>query len=232
MGGGTANVDGVFMHRNTAEGGSGSGGAILALAGSVNVSNSNLARNVADRAGGAIEMVDGTLVFADSFMRSNVAGSDDGSLPGNGGGYHSSGLATATFTGGAVLRNRAANEGGGMWVEDGGTLVVDGTVVGRNSAVDGGGIYSNGRVRMTGGALLRNSADNRGGGLYNDGAVRLDGTAVTRNSALAGGGAYTNTGADMTLSDVMFAGNRPELLGGFGDVSGDVPEDGADDSDG
>ena len=50
----------------------------------------------------------------------NVAGSN----PGNGGALHLTGAGEVTFDGGAVINNRAANEGGGLWNSADGTMNV------------------------------------------------------------------------------------------------------------
>ena len=158
--GGDLTLNGVNIRENGATGAAGSGGGLFSTDGRVRILDSSIAANIASRAGGGIEIIDGSLNFAastlggDSAAEGNLAGilvdaldpedddddfSDGNGLsgsPGNGGGLHVSGTARTRFADSTVSWNVAANEGGGLWNQAGASMsVVDGTIVSDNTAV-------------------------------------------------------------------------------------------------
>ena len=159
--------------------------------GSGSISDSRLAGNSSNRAGGAIEDNAGTgLTLTDVTLDGNNAGTS----PGNGGALHISGAGTVTVTGGAVSGNTAV-EGGGLWKSGPGTLSVTGTTIDGNTAS---------------GAM----ADQGGGGVYNDGAggtLTLTDATISSNSATgasgSGGGLLNNIGATSVVTGVTFSRN-------------------------
>ena len=172
---------------NTATGDAGSGGAIHARGGSLDVTGTTFNDNAAVRAGGAIETADGTgATLADSRFTRNVAGADedgeegveDGN-PGNGGALHVSGSDAITdVTNTYFALNQAANQGGALWNADDSDMTVEGSVFSTNTASgsdtasgddpgDGGGaIYDqgDGSLTVTGSQFFRNEAAGEGGG--------------------------------------------------------------------
>ena len=91
-----------------------------------------------------------------------------------------------------LIRNNAAQYGGGIYIE-GGMPILAGLAVRSNTATaDGGGIYlEGGGPVFAGGIVWENQAGNRGGGLYlSDSAARIAGTAVYSNTAADGAGFY------------------------------------------
>jgi hypothetical protein len=90
-------------------------------------------------------------------------------------------------------------------------------------AEDGGGIYNDGAVTLTGSTLSGNTAGNRGGGIYNGlGAATFTSSALTGNtvgSGLAlvggnGGGVYNN-GGTVTFTSSSVSGNTAGVLLGL-----------------
>lgn len=193
---------------NTASGASGSGGGILSNSGSVQVVDSTLAANVANRAGGGVEVVDGsfslvrTTLGGPTAMDGNVAGPMGSASPGNGGGLHVTGMAgTEVFVvGGTVQNNQAALEGGGLWNQSGSTLSVrDGAVVSDNVASG-------------------DAADNGGGGIFNNGGTTRIASSIVRNNLADGtsgsGGGVFSTGGSLIVSNSNISANQANRAGG------------------
>jgi hypothetical protein len=220
--GGTLNVtNGTIVSNNIASGTSASGGGLLSTAGDVTVTDSSFDSNSANRAGGAIELIEGTLTFTNSVMSNNdVDGVAGTANPGNGGGFHVTGtsgmvtISTSTITG-----NAAANEGGGLWNQNGTIMDVMMSTIDNNTAGEGGGIYNNsGSITtvMTS-TISGNSASVSGGGASNNGAS-LDFNAVTiamNTSAGNGGGidAVNNVSLKNTIVALNTAATGTDVSG-------------------
>ena len=231
---GSTTVTGSTFTGNTATVGAGSGGAILSSTGDLTVRNSTLDGNSADRAGGGIEIGEGTVLLDRVDLRNNDAVGVTG--PGNGGGLHVTAAAVTTITGGTVSGNFAANEGGGLWNSAAGTMFLDGVTVADNfalaadgAATGGGGVYDDGgALGITGGTFTNNLSVGSGGAILSDGGqVVVSGTTFTANGAnRAGGGVELAGGADIGLTGVTgndnfaAAGNGTPGNGGFLHVSG------------
>ncbi len=116
---------GSSISGNLANGAAGSGGGIFNDAdGILEVLNSSITANSANRAGGGIEVADGTNTLLTNVTLDNNVATGMGSGPGNGGGLHITGGGTVQISGGTVSGNSAANEGGGLWNSADGTLTV------------------------------------------------------------------------------------------------------------
>ncbi|WP_299130483.1 T9SS type A sorting domain-containing protein [uncultured Winogradskyella sp.] len=192
--GGTLIVqNGTTITNNIADGTAGSGGGLLSIDGDVTVTNSSLESNSANRAGGAIELIDGNLIFTNSSMINNdVDGIAGTAAPGNGGGFHVTGTSgLITISSSTISGNAAANEGGGLWNQNGTTMNVSMSIIDNNTAAFGGGIYNNGGsiTNVITSTISSNSASVSGGGATNNGAS-LDFNAVTvaMNSSAGNGG--------------------------------------------
>ncbi len=211
-------VNSVFTS-NFAVGASASGGAIFSVNGNVSLVNSQLTFNQATRAGGGIEIIDGSLTLQGSNLISNEVGVGGVASPGNGGGIHVSGIATVDITGGLILRNKAASEGGGLWNQAGSTMTVNNVRLLRNEArgddaTDGGGaIFNNGgTVEISNATISNNIADGSsgsGGGLLNlDGMLTVSNTLIAGNESNRAGGGIEATAASTTmLTNVTLDGN-------------------------
>ena len=233
--GGSLTIGSATIVGNRAIGTAGSGGGIFTNSfanflppqvsdDAVLINNSFIANNSANRAGGGIEIVNGSLRIRETSLDSNTAGPNGQANPGNGGGLHVSGSAAqVVLNGGQVRNNFASNEGGGLWNQAGSTLtLVNNVTVAGNIAggSGGGGIYNNGgRLNATDTVFNRNAAFGPstgssggigdGGGVYNAAGsiaflnrVRITGNAADRN----GGGIYNN--ARLTLSNSFVADNQ------------------------
>jgi len=199
--GGTMKVANAQLIENAAAGTAGSGGGILAGPGSLlEIRNSTIMSNTANRAGGAIEIngtvTDTVIATLDGVeMTMNSAGN----APGNGGALHITGAADVTVNGGLVRGNVAAAEGGGLWNSAVGTLTIDGTAILINRA--------NG-----------NDADQGGGGLFNDGGTLTVHNALIRGNIVDGtsgsGGGILNNQGTLAVYDSTIAGNQSNRAGG------------------
>ena len=200
--GGTLIVSESTIHSNDADGASGSGGGIFSTDGSVRViDGSSITENQANRAGGGVEVIDGGFRIFDSALNNNVAG-NGAANPGNGGGLHVSGNGgtDTRVVNSEVIGNEAASEGGGLWNQEGSSLIVIGSDVSGNTASGddadngGGGIFNNGGdVRVNSSTINNNIADGvsgSGGGIFSTGgivAVKI-GSSVNGNTAIRAGG--------------------------------------------
>ncbi|WP_178984617.1 beta strand repeat-containing protein [Winogradskyella helgolandensis] len=192
--GGTLNItNGSIISNNMATGTSASGGGLLSTAGDVNVMDSTFDGNAANRAGGAIELIDGNLMFSNSTMSNNdVNGLAGTAAPGNGGGFHVTGMSgMITISTSTITGNAAANEGGGLWNQGGTTMTVSMSTIDNNTAAEGGGIYNNtgSMTSVMTSTISGNTASVSGGGLTNNGAsLDLNAVTVAMNSTDGIGG--------------------------------------------
>ncbi len=239
--GGMLSLINMIIDANTASGDGdmipGSGGGIFNGAGGIlTVTDSTLSNNVANRAGGAIEDASGVarvtgLTLTNVIMSGNNAGvAPATAAPGNGGALHVSGAGDVSISGGSVINNVAAREGGGLWNSIG-TMTIDGTLIDGNTASGvaaddgGGGIFNNGgTVNVSGATISNNVADGTagsGGGILNlGGTVIFMDSQITDNTANRAGGGIEVNGASTTMLDgVMLSnnvvGNAPGNGGGL-----------------
>ena len=197
--GGTLDISGTAnINQNMAAGISGSGGGILSTSGMVNVNDMNMISNKANRAGGGIEIIDGTMLIRDSEITNNRFVKAN---PGNGGGIHVTGIANVHLIGGNVNGNQAPNEGGGLWNQKGSTMdieytwVINNDAYGNKAQAGGAGIYNNGgdlniyqQARIVGNRARGASAS--GGGILSvDGNIIITDALVYENRANRAGGA-------------------------------------------
>ena len=193
--GGTMVVDDVTLNENDATGPGGSGGGIFNNGdGSLTVRNSTLSANTSLRAGGGIEMNGGTASLTDN----DFTGNTTGATPGNGGALHVT-MGTVNASGGNVMGNTAASEGGGFWNNAGWTMTIVGVTFSENIASG-------------------DAADNGGGGIFNNGGtIDINDITVSDNTAsgMAGsGGGLFNDGGTVTIQRGIFTGNTANRAGG------------------
>lgn len=206
---------------NRAVVGSGSGGGIFSTSGVVAVRNSKITNNFAARAGGGVELIDGQFRALNGEMRGNQAGVAFNASPGNGGALHvTGGSAIVNLDAVAVIANRAANQGGGLWNQTGslllvrnGTRIVDNVAFGTNAV--GGGVYNKGYFQSLDNVIFRNRASAMGGGVFvtSTGQSRIENTRFSTNNGGAEGGGMWNDGR-LSMRDVLFASNTATSDGG------------------
>lgn len=237
----TLTILGGSIVGNVANGTSGSGGGLFSASGDVVIRNTRIEGNVANRAGGGIELGVGSLLLSDVTLgglspnQGNVAGPAGTSAPGNGGGLHVTGnsgvtATSVTISGGVVLSNLAANEGGGLWNQAGVVMTVSGnTLVGGNEAAGaaanqgGGGIFNNGGSLLLSEVRVLNNAatgDAGGGGgvATKGGTVSIDHSLIASNFSAgasgSGGGILALGTAQVNVVDTEINGNVASRAGG------------------
>ncbi len=136
-----------------------------------------------------------------------------------------------------VVRDNKAVNGGGVWSDPYGTLVLDGnTVVKRNVADVGGGIRVAGSLVVRGSALITANEAISGAGVAVEpgldgttGRVGLEDDArISGNTAsYMGGGVYVSISSVLTLDDsASIRGNKAERGGGVYNAGGAVTDPG------
>lgn len=225
-GGGVFNVSGIVsivngseVSGNMATGISGSGGGLMSKAGTVNIMNSTFDSNGANRAGGAIEIIDGSMIIEMSDLINNDANGSAGTpAPGSGGAIHVTGTMTmVTLDSVNVTGNSAALAGGGLWNQNGSTMNLNNVWVEDNTAgQNGGGIYNTGgMMSIKRSAITNNTATSgTGGGIYNNsGDMMIDYSTISLNTASTNGGGIYNADT-MTLNAVTVYMNTATNNGG------------------
>lgn len=117
------------------------------------------------------------------------------------------------FSNGNAIAGADGNNGGAIYIEDGGLALAE-SLVRANEAENGGGIFiAEGSLTTNGCAVLENSATANGGGIYNN-SDREGRTTVLRNTTIAGnacdarGGGLFNFDGDSRLLHCTVVGNR------------------------
>ena len=140
---------------------------------------------------------------------------------------------TLTMSGGYIVGGGRANEiGGGIYVNNNGTVTISDGVVAANRGNAGGGIYvDSGTLSISGGAVAGNwvnDGHNSGGGIFlNSGTLNLSGGYVTNNyknkcnccqndtnNEHGGGGIALANNATMNMTGGYVTGNYSGLAGG------------------
>jgi hypothetical protein len=91
-----------------------------------------------------------------------------------------------------------------------------GRIVRNTADSDGGGVYvgTDGEVTVTGGVLAGNWAGSRGGGIYNNSAATLVNSTVSGNEAISDGGGIYHGGVTVVLTYTTVASNTAASGGG------------------
>lgn len=136
---------------------------------------------------------------------------NDGSIANNNGGLLIQNEGVAHIYGGVIEQNggdevkrhlpgllshhhtvNLTGRGGGIRMDDTDTVLnLHGGVFSRNTAYEGGGIFSHGTINMFGGTITNNMVTHRGGGIHSSGTLNMHGGEITHNLAYSdrrGGG--------------------------------------------
>ena len=142
---------------------------------------------------------DATLIGAAIDVRNGclrvVAVTVTGGIADRGGGIAVDAGARLRLVDSLVIGNEAASRGGGIWNE--GSLVITGSAVADNRAVDGGGIWSGpgSATSLENTTVAENSSSADGGGLWLGAPAEITATTVGGNNAATGGGVFISLGA-------------------------------------
>ncbi len=139
--GGTMTMHDSVVQDNHAMNTGGSGGGFMIDGSTLIVSETLISGNTAVRAGGGVELLNGSYASFDGVELHN---NDAGAEPGNGGGMHITGAGEILFRNGEVQQNVAANEGGGFWNSSTSTTTVLNTTFGGNLAGTGNDAFNDG----------------------------------------------------------------------------------------
>lgn len=224
--GGYLVVNNSTVSLNLANGTLGSGGGIFSTADDVLITGSTVASNQANRAGGGVEIINGSVFVVNSTLGGssaffgNTAGPTGSSTTGDGGGLHISGSASVYVLGTRVENNVAASEGGGLWNASSSLLRLDNaseifsnTANGAGSSQGGGGIFNNGGRLTIGNSLINGnraggSSGSGGGILSTDGTVLVFSSTLNGNAAARAGGGIEIIDGFMNLASVNVTGNN------------------------
>jgi hypothetical protein len=236
--GGLIKVFASSLIGNFAVGVSGSGGAILSSDGVLRMVDSQVAGNSANRAGGGLELINGSAFLTNTTLGGedeadgNLAGIvDEAGNPGAGGGLHTTDAVRVILRGSVVRRNLAALEGGGIWLSDGSALLTYDSLIADNQAYGdaadsgGAGIYNDGGLTLATRTTISNNysqgTDATGAGVFNKGLFRGKESIIEMNanaSLASGGGIFTAADGFTILSGSVVDANAPDDLGGPGKV--------------
>ena len=242
---GTLNVlNGSQIVSNTAVVNSNGGGGIYSNQGTINLTSSTVANNIAQYGGGIyVNLAAAQLTINDSHILSNQ-GLAEGLTIFPGGGIHigagsgimHSGLisgntahrgAGVVLVGGdfvfndGLITNNEANYGGGIYVRSTTALLtINGGSISRNhskaTGFGGGGLYIfQGHAVQNGGEITNNTAVANSGALQvAEGSFTMNGGLISGNSAGEKGGAIYNDRGTLTINNGMITNNSSGLTGG------------------
>jgi len=141
----------------------------------------------------------------------------------NKGGVRVSDKGTLTVGSGAVIKNCYNSTGGGVDVEQGGTLNISGGEISGNKANYGGGVYlfKGGKLVINSGTISDNTGNFSGGGVYAASDlgnriysnVTIKNATISGNHAVSGGGIY-GYASPFTISGSTISGNWANDAGG------------------
>ena len=212
----TANYD-----ENDAYVDGGIGGALVSTSGTLTLSGTSFTGNTGYD-GGGIYVTGGTATLTDLTATGNTAS--------HVGGFSYTKSNTLTVSGTSVigsasddtLGNSCGNNGGALYGDTGAQMILNGVVIGNNTAGNAGGaLYVRNHFEATNAQFVNNSA-NYGGALfiYDTTDATLDGCTLSGNQASSstGGAVYINAGtghtATLSAEDTAFNGNSSATYGG------------------
>jgi len=195
-------------------------GGIYAIS-SLVLTNTIVISNTAQDSAGGLSTVS-VATITNSSILDNVAGIS-GTVK-SGGGISFSGV--LSLVGSVVKGNRTTNYGGGIYAASSGSLVISGTTVSNNSAINvitpseslGGGLFVNSiPVTFTNSTLSGNTSSGEGGGIYHyNAALNLVNSTVSGNTANGSGGGinfFNPSGGNTptaTLNNVTITNNEAD----------------------
>ena len=133
---------------------------------------------------------------------------DDGQE--NGGGLRVSAPAGLELRNVVVAKNRARNDGGGLWLDGADATLEDCVFSGNRAGHDGGGVLvENGSAVLRRVTLVKNRTKDEGGGLENSGSVvSLENCTLTKNKGFQGGALSIEDSSQTALVNCTLAKNK------------------------
>ena len=125
-----------------------------------------------------------------------------------------------TVGSGMITGGYADDDGGGIFIANGATCIIEsGVICGNRAEADCGGIsVDDGKLIMRGGAVINNIADDTAGGIYcdNDGTFEITGATISGNLAENDGGLNIHLSADATIENSFIINNNSRTEDGGG----------------
>ncbi|MDR3063368.1 MAG: hypothetical protein LBU40_04430, partial [Methanobrevibacter sp.] len=170
----------------------GSGGAIYSLK-NLQISSSKFNRNNASTNGGALYLNGGVItITGKSTFNNNKAI--------NGGGIYTNSNLTINSIG--FSNNIVSSNGAGLYINSGTVNILNNSNFTNNKAVNGSGVYSNGKLVVNNALFLNNNVSSNGGAIYSLNDLNITTTNFNKNNAVSNGGAlYFNGGTTRILSN-------------------------------
>lgn len=187
----------------------------VADASDLNMTNCTLTRNIGS---GAIFVNNSDLTLTDSIISNNngrgIYGYSsvlDVNITVNGNTVISGNAAKTSYGGGIIGYTEGAPK---VTIN-----IKENAVISGNEAVTGGGVSSypdsNVIINMSGNAqIINNVAYENGGGIYGEGTVNISGGKISSNTAVNGGGIYGVSGTDIHISNAIINENKAAQDGG------------------
>ena len=122
---------------------------------------------------------------------------------------------TLNVTGGGILQGGWADYGGGVKVDGGGTIYMNGCTIQNCKATQTGGAIHNAGTFVLNNCTLTNNITYNGGAIYNDGTLTVTGTTITGNTAYDHGGAIYNNGGTLHVENSSITSNNAVDVGGI-----------------
>ena len=190
-------INGVIIEGNTASQG---GGLFIEYDAIVEINDSYINMNTADKDGGAIYS-HGNITITNSVIHGNIC-------YGGGAGIWSDG--TATLESVEIDKNLNAVNGGG--IASHGITTISNSIIRQNTASTAGGAIFHGNnskpgfeasLSLNGVSIEDNTAQKYGGGIYlNNGSINLQGkTTISKNGAQKNGGGLFYSDGDLLVQD-------------------------------
>ncbi|MDR1088700.1 MAG: hypothetical protein LBL23_05465 [Coriobacteriales bacterium] len=230
-------------------------GGAIASRGSVHIINGAIRDNVvaspgagSGAYGGALAVMGGSATINGGSIGHNTASAGQGQGGKAYGGAIYIDAGTVDITGGTIgaygsVQGNSAQNGGGVYNNEGTTLnITGGSITGNSASVSGGGLFSSGYTVMTNGSITNNATQGSGGGVYitastGGNAMALNGGTISGNTASsAGNGIYLadmmlltfnsgGTGSTLVVSDVVYLAANVEIYidATMSNVSGVIP---------
>jgi len=192
-----------------------SGSGVYLNNGTFSMSGGTITENNANQSGGGVYLNNGTFTMTGgTISNNNAAGLPYG---GGGGGVWVDPSSLFTMSGGSI-KNNNATYGGGI-LSEGGPIDISGNAVisGNNATTDystGGGVWSGGMFKMSGGTINDNTAESGGGVIVISDTFTMFGGTITNNTARMydGGGVFVV--GNFTMSGGHVSSNTAKTNGG------------------
>ncbi|MEM7129405.1 MAG: Ig-like domain-containing protein [Chloroflexota bacterium] len=184
----------------------GRGGGIRSRgSGKITINNGSLIEgNSASSTGGGIHTEadnGGNLIIEESLIRGNEATRDGGGIWCQ---------TTVTIREADIINNLAA-QGGGLYRNSKGTVMVEDSLFSENTAIVGAGIFNvQNAMSIENSTISNNNASSSGGGIFSNATLTVKNSTINGNAAPSGGGIFSRGTID--LSNTIIASSAREAV--------------------